>query len=282
MKPFTLNIRGELREFTRPVVMGIINATPDSFYSGSRRSYSEIAATAAEMTEHGAGIIDLGAYSSRPGAADVSEKEEIERMRLAMKEIRSAVPSALVSVDTFRSEVARIAVEECGADIINDISGGMLDKQMIQTVASLRVPYIIMHMRGTPATMSGLCDYPEGVTAGVVKELSVSVSKAEEAGICDMIIDPGLGFAKTVEQNYELLRNTKLIGNTFNLPVLIGLSRKSMLTKPLGISADEALPATIAANTIALQGGASILRVHDVEAARQCVDVYGLSSQTNF
>ena len=199
-----------------------------------------------------------------------------------MKEIRSAVPSALVSVDTFRSEVARIAVEECGADIINDISGGMLDKLMIQTVASLRVPYIIMHMRGTPATMSGLCDYPEGVTAGVVKELSVSVSKAVEAGICDMIIDPGLGFAKTVEQNYELLRNTKLIGDTFNLPVLIGLSRKSMLTKPLGISADEALPATIAANTIALQGGASILRVHDVEAARQCVDVYGLSSQTNF
>lgn len=258
--------------------MGIINATPDSFYAGSRKSVAEIGAAAAEMTAHGADILDLGAYSSRPGAEDVDPAEELRRVRLAMREIRAAAPDAIVSIDTFRSDVAKAAVEECGADIVNDISGGLLDNSMIPAVAAMKVPYILMHMRGTPATMGSLCTYPDGVTAGVIKELSACVSAATGAGICDIIIDPGLGFAKTVEQNYELLGNTRLIADTFGLPVLIGLSRKSMLTKPLGLAASEALPATVAANMIALIGGASILRVHDVEAARQTVGVFNLAN----
>jgi dihydropteroate synthase len=277
--PFTLNIRGELRSYDHPVVMGIINATPDSFYSSSRKQIADIAATAVRMVEHGAAMLDVGAYSSRPGAADVSVEEECGRLRAAMREIRSAVPDVPVSVDTFRSEVAKMAVEECGADIVNDISGGLLDDSMIAAVAALRVPYILMHMRGTPATMSAMCDYPEGVIAGVMRELSVRLAKATDAGICDIIIDPGLGFAKSVEQNYELLRNIPLLADTFKLPVLIGLSRKSMLTRPLGLTADEALPATVAANMAALIGGASIIRVHDVEAARQTAGVFNLLNE---
>lgn len=274
---FTLNIKGRLASYDKPVVMGIINVTPDSFYAGSRKSGAQIGVTAIEMLTHGAEMLDLGAYSSRPGADDVTPREEMARLRSAMKEIRAAAPEAIVSVDTFRADVAKMSIEELGADIINDISGGLLDKNMIATVAELKVPYILMHMRGTPATMQQMCDYPHGVTAGVIKELSERIDAAAGAGICDIIVDPGFGFAKTVEQNYQLLCDLPLLGKAFGRPILIGISRKSMLTKPLGITPADALPATVAVNAIALEKGASIIRVHDVEAARQCVEVFNLT-----
>lgn len=274
---FTLNIKGRLAVYDKPAVMGIINVTPDSFYAESRKSGAEIAATALEMLGHGAEILDLGAYSSRPGADDVSPLEEMSRLRKAMKEIRAVAPEAIVSVDTFRADVARMSVEELGADIINDISGGLLDDNMITTVADLRVPYILMHTRGTPATMQQMCEYPHGITAGVIKELSERIELAAGAGICDIIVDPGFGFAKTVEQNYQLLSDLPLLDKAFGRPLLVGISRKSMLTKPLGITPADALPATVAVNAIALEKGASIIRVHDVEAARQCVQVFNLT-----
>ncbi|MDE6460630.1 MAG: dihydropteroate synthase, partial [Paramuribaculum sp.] len=272
MKPFTLNIKGKLKHFDRPLVMGIINATPDSFYSPSRALKTNIEAVVVKMIEEGVDIIDLGAYSSRPGSQDVSECEEIERLEWALRKIRSVSDSIIISVDTFRAEVARVSVLEYGADIVNDISGGLLDSAMIPAVAKLKVPYVLMHMRGNPQTMQQHCNYPAGVTAGVIKELSQRIIDARLAGICDIIVDPGFGFSKTVEQNYELMRNLQLIEDAFKLPVLVGISRKSMFTKPLGISAEQSLPATVTANTIAAINGASILRVHDVAAARQCVD----------
>ncbi|MDE5837520.1 MAG: dihydropteroate synthase [Paramuribaculum sp.] len=278
MKPFTLNIKGKLKHFDRPLVMGIINATPDSFYSPSRALKTNIEAVVVKMIEEGVDIIDLGAYSSRPGSQDVSECEEIERLEWALRKIRSVSDSIIISVDTFRAEVARVSVLEYGADIVNDISGGLLDSAMIPAVAKLKVPYVLMHMRGNPQTMQQHCNYPAGVTAGVIKELSQRIIDARLAGICDIIVDPGFGFSKTVEQNYELMRNLQLIEDAFKLPVLVGISRKSMFTKPLGISAEQSLPATVTANTIAAINGASILRVHDVAAARQCVDVFCLTT----
>ncbi len=275
--PFTLNIKGILRRFDTPLVMGILNATPDSFYAPSRTEEDRIEAVVKRMIAEGADIIDVGAYSSRPGAAEVSEAEEMARLEAALKKVRGVSDDIIVSVDTFRSEVARVAVKDFGADIVNDISGGLLDKDMIPTVAQLKVPYILMHMRGNPQTMQQHCDYPTGVTAGVIKELSDRVSQAALAGICDIIIDPGFGFSKTIEQNYELLRNLGVLDTAFGLPVLVGVSRKSMFTRALSISADEALPATVTANTIALSSGASIIRVHDVAAARQCIDVFRLT-----
>lgn len=273
-KPFSLNIRGKLLEIKRPQVMAIINATPDSFYAASRSSEPGCVATrAAEAISAGADMIDLGAYSSRPGATDIPSSEEIDRLRRAMAEIRAVAPDMPVSVDTFRADVARAAVEEMGADMINDIGGGTLDEDMFATVARLRVPYILMHMRGTPATMTTLTDYPEGVTAGVIRELSGKVRRLHELGVSDIIVDPGLGFAKTPEQNFRLLRDTPLIAEAFGLPVLIGLSRKSMLTRTLGITADEALEATVAADTVAAMLGAAIIRVHDPLPCRQSIEI---------
>ncbi len=253
--------------------MGILNVTPDSFYQPSRKSGNEIAAAAESLVAQGADIIDIGAYSSRPGADEVSAEEEMDRLGNALRQVKEICGKVLVSVDTFRAEVAEKAVVEYGADIINDISGGLLDERMIQTVATLKVPYVLMHMRGTPATMQEMCDYPEGVTAGVIKELSERINAAALAGIADIIVDPGFGFAKTVEQNYELLRNLPLLADAFRRPVLVGMSRKSMFTRPMVISPGEALPATVAANTIAVMEGAAIIRVHDVAAAIQCVEV---------
>lgn len=270
---FSLNIKGELRRFSSPVVMGIINATPDSFFASSRhRASAEIARVAEEMMVSGAGMIDLGAYSSRPGAADVTSAEEIGRLLPALEAVRSVSSDIIISVDTFRAEVARRAIE-AGADIVNDISGCSLDPAMVDTVAALRVPYILMHMRGTPATMQQLTDYPDGVTAGVIAELSGIYHRLCLAGVGDVIIDPGLGFAKTLEQNYALLHSIGLLEETFHCPVLIGASRKSMVTRLLDISADEALNATTVVNTLALMGGASILRVHDVAEAVQAVAI---------
>lgn len=263
-------------EADRPLVMGILNATPDSFYTLSRTATAEaVSARVRAMIAEGADIIDVGGYSSRPGADEVTPDEEIERLAVAIKTVRDIDSEIPVSVDTFRSSVAISAVRELGADIVNDISGGDLDERMFESVAALGVPYILMHMRGTPATMQSLTDYsPAGVTASVITDLSEKINRLSLAGVADIIVDPGFGFAKTMEQNYTLLRELPAVASILRRPVLAGLSRKSMLTNALGISTEEALNATTAANTLALVGGASILRVHDVREARQAVTIY--------
>lgn len=275
MKPFTLTLHGSLRTFDIPQVMGILNVTPDSFYDGSRTPRSlpdAVQARAEKLIAEGADMIDVGAYSSRPGADDVSADEEIRRLASGLEAVRKAAPDIPISVDTFRADVARWCVTESGADIINDISGGTLDDRMFETVASLRVPYILMHMRGTPSTMQSLTDYPDGVTTGVMSELAPKVERLALMGVSDVIVDPGFGFAKTLEQNYRLLRDLEIF-ERFGLPLLVGVSRKSMVTRLLGVSAAEALNATTVINTLALERGASILRVHDVKAAREAVDI---------
>ncbi len=233
MQPFSLNIRGRIHEYHRPAVMGIINITPDSFFAQSRvQSDGEIAGKALKLLSEGADMLDVGAYSSRPGAGEVPEAEECRRLENALRVIREAVGDGVpVSVDTFRASVARKCVEQWGADIINDISGGMLDDKMFETVAELHCPYILMHMRGTPATMQSMTQYND-VTADVIAELSRQLNKLEELGVADVIIDPGFGFAKTLEQNYELMRNLRSF-DILGRPVLVGVSRKSMLTKLL-------------------------------------------------
>ena len=280
MKPFTLNIRGNLLRVDRPMIMGIINVTPDSFWEGSRAADADsIAGRAAAMIADGADIIDLGACSTRPGAETCDAATEEARIAVGVEAVRSVSADIPLSVDTFRASVARSAVEY-GADIVNDISGGDLDPEMMPTVASLHVPYIMMHMRGTPATMQSMCDYPEGVVAEVVADLSRKIERFRLAGVADIIADPGLGFAKTVGQNYELLRSTAEIEELLGTPVLIGLSRKSMLPRPLGITAADALEATTAANTLALVIGAAILRVHDVKAAVEAREIVSLTYPT--
>lgn len=258
--------------------MGIINATGDSFYAASRVSGSEGAAARAElMLAEGADMLDIGAYSSRPGAIDVPEETERERLTAAVRSVRAAIgDNAPISVDTFRAPVAAAAIE-AGANIINDISGGTIDPRMFETVASLKVPYILMHMRGTPADMQQHTTY-RNVVGDVIGELSGKIRKLEEMGVADIIVDPGFGFAKTLEQNYEMLRELasfRILGK----PILVGISRKSMLTKLLGIDSSEALIPTAVAGTMALERGASILRVHDVLAARQTVEILNATFQ---
>lgn len=269
--PFSMNLHGKLIEFNRPQVMGILNVTPDSFYVSSRKfDYEAIVHRTGEMLEEGVDIIDLGAYSTRPGADVVTEEEEITRIQRGLKAVRSVAPDIPVSVDTFRSKVARIAVEEFGADIINDVSGLSLDENMAKTVAELGVPYILMHMRGTPETMQNLSDY-DNVVADVCKELSHQLMILRSHGVRDIILDPGLGFAKTTQQNFDLLGRIDYIKRLFGLPVLVGVSRKSMITKTLGIKPEDALSGTSVLNTISLLQGTSIIRVHDVAAARQAI-----------
>ena len=269
---YTLRLADRLLTVDRPQVMGIINATPDSFFAGSRTPGAEaIVSRVEQMMAEGVDMIDCGAYSSRPGAADVSEAEEMDRLSVALRAIRSVAPDIPVSVDTFRASVARHAVA-CGADIINDISGGELDPAMFATVAELGVPYILMHMRGTPQTMQSLCDY-SNLELEITSWLADRIHRLREMGVADIIADPGFGFSKTLEQNYRLLACLPLIGRALEVPLLVGLSRKSMLTRLLSITPDEAVSATTAANMLALQGGASILRVHDVRQARQAVAI---------
>ena len=276
--PFSLNIRGRLFEYDKPAVMGIVNVTPDSFFAGSRSStIPEIAKRVEEMITAGADMLDLGAYSSRPGASDVSEEEECRRIALGMKVIRDISPDIPVSVDTFRAGVAREAVVNLGADIVNDISGGDLDQEMWATVADLNAPYILMHMRGNPSTMQALTEYHD-VTADVISDLSEKLRRLRLMGVSDIIIDPGFGFSKTTEQNFEMMRNLQLFKSSLGAPVLVGVSRKSMITKSLGITPMEALPGPIALDTIALTRGASILRVHDVSEAVAAVRMYELST----
>lgn len=278
-KPFSLNIHGHLIEYDRPAVMGIINVTPDSFYAGSRTKADEIGRRVRSMIDDGADMIDIGAYSSRPGAAEVSEAEEIDRLSEGMAALREAAPDVVVSVDTFRASVAKAAIKQMGADIVNDISGGDLDGRMFETVASLRVPYILMHMRGTPADMQTLTDYPDGITAEVLRDLSVKLRTLRLAGVSDVIVDPGFGFAKTLEQNYRLMADLPMFTEMLDAPVLVGVSRKSMVTRALGVTAKDALNGTTVLNTIALLGGTQILRVHDVKACAEAVRIVSMLPQ---
>lgn len=271
-KPFTLNIAGRIRKYDRPAVMGILNVTPDSFYADSRTPEADAIGRRVErMLTEGADMIDVGGYSSRPGADEVNAAEETERVCRGIEAVRSLSADIPVSVDTFRADVAEAAVA-AGANIINDISGGTADEAMLATVARLKTPYVLMHMRGTPQTMQQLTDYTD-VTADVIAELSAPLHRLQLMGVADVIIDPGFGFAKTTEQNYELMRNLPAIESMLGRPVLVGISRKSMITRIAGCTPAEALPGTIALDTFAAMAGASILRVHDVGAARQALDV---------
>ena len=278
-KKYSLNLRGRLVEIDKPLVMGIINATPDSFYSDSRMlDAHDIACKANEMAQQGADIIDLGACSTRPGAQVVDASEEIMRLNVAVKAVRQAVgDEILLSVDTFRASVARHCVEELGVDIINDISGGDLDQLMHSTVAQLQVPYVVMHMRGTPATMQQFTNYDDDVAAVVLEELARKVDALHQCGINDVIADPGFGFAKTVEQNYRIMSQLEVF-HSLDVPLLVGISRKSMIQRVLNCDAAHALNGTTALNTIALMKGAHILRVHDVRAA---VEARTLVTYTN-
>ena len=265
-----LNIRGNLIEFNRPAVMGIVNVTPDSFFAGSRVPADSVTARVSEMMAQGADIIDLGGYSSRPGADTVTAEEELARLVPAIAAIRERFPDIPVSVDTFRADVARECIAQ-GAGIINDIGGGDLDPEMFGTIADLRVPYILVHMRGTPATMQSLTYYDD-VVADVLRDLAFKTDRLHQLGVNDVIIDPGFGFAKTVDQNYRLLAALGMF-REIGCPVLAGVSRKTMIWKELGIHPDEALNGTTAINMIALMNGADILRVHDV---RECAETVRL------
>lgn len=279
MLPFTLNIRDRLVTYRTPVVMGILNVTPDSFYAGSRAFDSEaISNRAALMLDEGADMIDIGACSTRPGSNPVSPDEEKRRLELGVKAVRALAPDIPISVDTYRADVADYAIATLGADIVNDIGGGTLDDDMIATVGRLRCPYIMMHTRGTPDVMQQHTDYGDDVTATVITELSRMLRACRMAGVSDVIVDPGFGFAKTVQQNYSMLRRLADF-DILGCPVLVGVSRKSMITKVAGVTADRVLPGTVAINAMALERGAAILRVHDVAAARQTVAVYNALAQ---
>lgn len=262
----TLNLRGKLYSLCEPKIMGILNVTPDSIYAESRTSNEEqIAARVQQLMDDGADMIDIGGYSSRPGADDVSPEEEMNRLRRGLRVVRRLYPEVPVSVDTFRADMARMCVEEEGADIINDISGGMMDRQMFRTVARLGVPYILMHMQGTPDTMQQAPHY-DNLRREVMLYFAERIDRLCQMGAKDIIVDPGFGFGKTLEHNYELFHHLDDF-NLFNLPLLVGISRKSMIYKLLGGTPQTSLNGTTVLNTIALMKGAHILRVHDVKEA---------------
>ena len=265
----TINCNSRLIDLNLPKVMGILNVTPNSFYDGGKHNeINSIMHQVDKMLSEGADFIDIGAYSSKPNAEFVSEEEEIKRLVPIIKELVDHFPSIVLSVDTFRANVAKVAVEH-GAVIINDISAGLLDEKMLETVADLKVPYIMMHMRGNPQTMQSLTNY-EDIVKEMIFYFSERIQKARSFGISDIVIDPGFGFAKTLEQNYEVLHKMELF-SMLELPLLAGISRKSMIYKVLENSPQEALNGTSVLNTIALQKGAKILRVHDVKEAVECI-----------
>ena len=267
-----INANGKLLDLSTPCVMGILNATPDSFYAGSRmQTEAQIARRVEQMAQEGAGIMDVGAYSSRPGAADVSAKEEMERLRTALGVVRRLQPDAIVSVDTFRADVARMCVEEYGAAIINDISGGELDKDMFATVVRLQVPYVLMHMQGTPQDMQQRPHY-DSLLEDVFLYFARKVQQLRDLGVKDIILDPGFGFGKTLEHNYELLAHLEDF-RIFELPLLAGVSRKSMIYRLLDTTPAEALNGTTVVHSICLLKGADILRVHDVHQAVEAVKI---------
>lgn len=266
-KPFTLSLRDRTLVLDRPQIMGIVNVTPDSFYSASRTfDVDSLEKKVEQMVSEGVDIFDIGAYSTRQGADDVSPEEELRRLQRGMEVVKRMAPNIPVSIDTFRSNVARTCVEEMGADIVNDVSGGTLDADMAATMGQLDVPYILMHMRGTPATMQHFTDYPGGVVADVVGDLKVKMEHFREQGCRQVILDPGFGFSKTLEQNYELMNGLTAF-HELNAPLLVGISRKSMIFRLLGTSSAESLEGTTVLNTIAMLAGSHILRVHDVRAA---------------
>ncbi len=269
----TLVVRGELISLAEPVVMGILNVTPDSFYDGGNYTSERMGLQRAEqILSEGATFIDVGGYSTRPHATDISEEEETARVIPVIRRIAQAFPQAHLSVDTFRSNVARQAVE-AGAGMINDISGGILDERMFETVSQLNVPYVLMHTRGTPRSMTHLTDY-RNVTLEVLDYFQKKVAELRSLGQKDILLDVGFGFAKTAEQNYELLENLNYF-EMMNLPLLVGVSRKGMVYKTLGIPVEEALNGTTVLNTLALMHGASVLRVHDVKEAVQAIKLVG-------
>jgi dihydropteroate synthase len=267
-----INVNGRLLDLSYPQVMGILNVTPDSFYAGCRAETEiAIADRARQILEEGASIIDIGAYSSRPNAEHISAEEELNRLRPALKILNKNHPDAIISVDTFRADVAEVCVKEYGVAIINDIAGGEMDKKMFNTVANLQVPYIMMHMQGTPQDMQ-LTPHYDNILKDTFLYFAEKVQKLRDNGLNDIILDPGFGFGKTLDHNYELLSHLEEF-SIFELPLLVGVSRKSMITKLLGITSDEALNGTTILNTIALEKGADILRVHDVKEAVQVVKI---------
>ncbi len=269
----TLNLRGRLLELREPQIMGILNVTPDSFYSDSRTpDEAHITERVRQMMDEGADMIDVGGYSSRSGADDVTPEEEMDRLRRGLRIVRKLYPEVPVSVDTFRADVARMCIEEEGADIINDISGGMMDRQMFRTVARLGVPYILMHMQGTPDTMQVAPHY-DNLRREVMLYFAERIDRLCQMGAKDIIVDPGFGFGKTLEHNYELMNHLEDFA-VFNLPLLVGISRKSMIYKLTGGTPQTSLNGTTVLNTISLVKGAHILRVHDVKAAAEAKQIY--------
>ncbi len=265
-----INLNGTLYDLSSPEVMGILNVTPDSFYGNSRyQTEKSIVERTEQILSEGALMIDLGAYSSRPDAKDISADEEMERLAFALEIIMRNAPDALISVDTFRASVAERCVKEFGVAVINDISGGEIDKKMFETVAGLHVPYILMHMQGTPQTMQLYCRY-EHLMQDVFLYFAKKIEQLRRLGVCDIILDPGFGFSKTIDQNYELMHHLREF-HIFDLPLLVGISRKSMIYRFLGGTPETSLNGTTVLNTMAVLGGASILRVHDVKEAVETI-----------
>jgi dihydropteroate synthase len=266
---FTLNCKGKLLVVDKPLVMGIINTTPDSFYPGSRyEGVDTVLRQAEQMLKNGALILDIGGQSTRPGSEKISEDDELKRVLAPVEAVYKNFPEAFISIDSYHSKVAAAAVA-AGADIVNDISAGSIDTAMIETVASLKVPYVLMHMPGTPQIMQELAQY-ENVTTTVLDFMIKKISELRNAGITDVIIDPGFGFGKTITHNFQLLRNLSVF-KMLHCPVLLGISRKSSIYKTLGTTAEDALNGTTVLNTIGLMNGASILRVHDVKEAMETI-----------
>ena len=278
--PKYINVNGELMNLEEPQVMGILNITPDSFYKASRKQTEEaIRERALQIINEGASIIDVGAYSSRPSAKNISLEEEMERLRYGLRIINDTIPNAVLSVDTFRADAARMCVEEYGVAMINDIASGEMDENMFETIAHLGVPYIIMHMKGTPQTMQIDPNY-DNLLKEVLEYFAHKVGKLQELGVKDIILDPGFGFGKTVSHNYELLAAMDEF-KIFEMPILVGVSRKSMIYKLLGNSADEALNGTSVVHTLALERGANILRVHDVKEAVEVIRIVNKMKEAN-
>lgn len=275
---FTLNLNQELVVIDRPFILGILNITPDSFYAGSRyASEKKILTKAEEMIAHKVDFLDIGGYSTRPNALHITEEEEKKRVIDTITLLKKYFPSVHISVDTFRSNIAKIAVES-GATMVNDISGGQLDEAMFETVSQLNVPYILMHTKGTPQTMQSLTHY-DNIIDELLNYFQTKINQLRELGQKDIIIDIGFGFAKTIEQNYFLLKHLDLF-NVLNCPLLVGISRKSMIYKPLQTTANEAMNGTSVLHLLALQKQASFLRVHDVKEAKEVIDLWQIYSNT--
>lgn len=268
-----INVNGQLMDLSQPRVMGILNITPDSFYADSRKqTEKDIIARIHQILDEGGDFIDIGAYSSRPDASDVSPKEEMERLKYGLEILRNECPEAVVSVDTFRADVAKMCVEEYGVALINDIAAGQMDPEMFSTIAQLKVPYIMMHMQGTPQNMQKNPHYDNPVKE-IILYFAEKIEKLRASSVKDLIIDPGFGFGKTLAHNYEILDKLEEL-QMFQLPILIGVSRKSMVYKLLGGGPEDALNGTTALHAIALMKGARILRVHDVKAATETVRIF--------